>query len=358
MAAGEQMDHRMLKRKATTTGEVKPSDAKNAVRHNTAARRLEQIADFLKWYFVKVLSVRMPLESDMLSKLEASYTHCCDDLKDWIRSTNTSHPDQLRSLPVDRHLAVYRKVFLEPHEVFRAPSGERSSTLLRDRAIVLLGAEGLRPGAIGNIQLSDFAWKHSSSNGQLALADNASKRGRPVTTATPVQKGIRSPGYRSAYVMDLWPTTCAAIEDYKRSERNAIVSKTLTNQSKGFLFLAEHGGPIGNRTTISAVFSRARKALSAAGLLVKNSKEGQSSSGESYAFTCYTLRHSAASAYYEWNRDKKDVGALMKQRFGWNDDSQMPSLYAARAIRDAAAPAINEWVDSLFRDQKQLRGER
>jgi integrase len=354
----ESMSDRMIKRVATTTGDVQPGDRDDAVQHNTAARRLDQIADFLEWYYKRVLRVRMSVGSTSLAKLEASYAECCDALKGRIGRTKTGHTDKLRSLPLDRYLAIYRKVFLEPESVFLAPSSETSSTVLRDRAVVLLGLEGLRPGAIGNIQLADFRWSGElGRDGLLRFADNVAKRGSPVTTDTPTQKGIRSnQGYHSAYDMTLWPTTCAAIEAYKRTERHTIVSKTLTNQSKGFLFVAEHGGPIANRATISAVFRRAREGLRAAGLL-KVAKDDLHAFGQEYDFTCYVLRHSAATAYYKWNRDKPDVEALMKKRFGWSDASNMPGLYADRAIREAAALTVNEWVDGLFQDQKRLGDE-
>jgi hypothetical protein len=64
--------------------------------------------------------------------------------------------------------------------------------------------------------------------------------------------------------------------------------------------------------------------------------------------SAYTLRHSAASYFYETEIRKRGLQAervvhdLMNARFGWSDGSAMASRYGKRAILDAATASVNE----------------
>jgi len=65
--------------------------------------------------------------------------------------------------------------------------------------------------------------------------------------------------------------------------------KRIENQSKGFLFLADHGGPINNRGTITHIFREAARGLAEKGLLSRDPRDPYLND-ESYEFSAYLLR--------------------------------------------------------------------
>jgi integrase len=348
----ERMSQAMVRRFAKTTSDLAPPDREGAVQPNTAQRRLRQIAAFLEWYERVIIAPGMPIGSPTKDALRRSYESCCEWLKTAIGGTKSSHPHSIRSAPRDTFLAIYRKVYLEPEAVFRAPSGKPSVTMLRDRAIVLLAAEGVRPGAIGNLQLADFRWNGDSAGGYLRIKDNLAKRGTRITAATPTQKGIRSKQpYNSEITIKLWPTTCAAIQQYAEGARQTAIGKTLKNPSKGFLFVTDNGKPIASRTTLAAVFKRAEHSLGLLGLLNRAPTDPYLN-GDAYDLVAYLMRHSAASLFYEVNADRPDATSLMKDRFGWTAKSNMPALYARRSISDRAGVDLLAFLDSLRTDRE------
>lgn len=352
----ERMSQQMVRRFAKTTSDLEPLDRDGAVQPNTAAQRLRQIAGFLEWYQRVIIEPGMPLGSPTTDALRRSYESCCQWLNTAIGGTKTSHPHSIRSAPRDTLLAIYRKVYVDPETVFLAPSRRPAATLMRDRAIVLLAAEGVRPGAIGNVQLADFRWSGGREGGYLRIRDNLAKRGTRITTATPTQKGIRSTQpYNSDISIKLWSTTCAAIQEYVDGERQAVIGKTLKNPSKGFLFVGEHGRPIASRATLAAVFKRAERGLRPRGLLARAPTDPYLE-GDEYDFVAYMLRHSAASLFYELNAVRPDVTSQMKSRFGWSAKSNMPALYARRGINDRASVDLMEFQGSLHAARK-AKGE-
>lgn len=352
----ERMSLRMVRRFAKTTSDLAPRDRQGAVEPNTAAQRLRHVAGFLEWYCRVVIEPGMPLGTPTTDALRTDYKSCCQWLKTAIGGTKESHPHAIRSAPRETFLGIYRKIYLEPEAVLLAPSGKPTATLMRDRAIVLLAAEGVRPGAIGNIQLADFTWSGGREGGYLRIKDNSSKRGTRVTTSTPTQKGIRSTQrYNSDITIKMWPTTCAALQEYVGGEREAVMGKTLKNRSKGFLFVGEHGGPIASRATLAAVFKRAESGLRPLGLLDRAPTDPYLK-GKQYDFVAYLMRHSAASLFYEVNADKPDAASLMKDRFGWTVGSAMPALYARRSIHERAGIDLMEFLDSLSKARKPKGG--
>ena len=73
--------------------------------------------------------------------------------------------------------------------------------------------------------------------------------------------------------------------------------------------------------------------------------------GEVYDFHAYLLRHSSASLFYatKIHTTKADVVTdLMKMRFGWSADSDMPALYAQRAMSNAASLTVDDYMESLL----------
>ena len=328
-----------------------PSKINGAVAANTAAKQLLQIADFLVWYHEKVLDPRMPLGSTATEALRREIESCAKELKVAVAGTKSAHPHKIRSVPNQRLLEIYSTVFLRADEVFKTEGGKDGSNKKRDRAMILLAAEGVRPGAIGNIALPDFKWQGGNEHGYIVIKDNTARRSKQMSTATPKQKGTGSQqSYNSEITISIWPTTAQAIKDYIAGERQAITSRTLRNKSEGFLFLAEHGGAIGDRSTITTVFKRAGMGLQKLGLLAKDPKDPYLE-GEKYNFCAYLLRHSSASLFYA-SKAAETQGEvaedLMKMRFGWSVASGMPSLYAKRAMSDAASATANDFMDSLL----------
>lgn len=352
----EQMTMGFIRRIGKASKDDHARSLKGAVESNTAARRLDQIATFLTWYFKNILEYRIRSVSKR-AELGRRYQSTEDDLKGAIRGGKKGHSNEIRSLPKDVYLNIIREIYLRP-ELIQSASGSASSTMMRDRAVALLACEGLRPGAIGNLTLNDFRWRVGDvAGGYVDLRDNVTKRKTRITTKTLVQKGIGSTtqAYNSEVTVKLWPWTCAAIKDYIDGERAALTEKTLANRTMGFLFIADHGGPIGDRTTLSAAFVRIKKGLLAAGLLNKSTSD-QHLNSDHYAFTAYTLRHSAASLFLEEKHGEQDVFDQMRQRFGWSPDSAMPGVYARRAISDRANINMADFFESLLQEQKKNKG--
>lgn len=352
----EAMSDRAVREIASTKKTVASAKIKDAVQANTASKQLVQIADFLTWYQEKVINPRMPLASPVTEALQRVYSACGSELKVAIASTKSAHPHKIRSVPTGRFLQIYSVVFLKPREVLQTHAGRPSCNVLRDRAMILLAAEGIRPGALGNILLSDFKWIGGNERGYIVLKDNTARRSKRLSTATPTQKGTRSKqNYNSELTISIWPTTAKAIRDYIDVERQTVTSNMLRNRSEGFLFLAEHSGPIGDRGTISTIFRRASEGLEKLGLLSKATNDPYLN-GEKYQFSAYLLRHSAASLFYTSKARQmrgEVVEDLMKMRFGWAQKSGMPRLYAQRAIADEASLTVEDFVESLLAEANE-----
>lgn len=347
----EAMPDRAVRMIASAQKSLDPLRIKGAVEPNTADKQLTQIADFLLWYLDKVLEPRMPLASPVTEALRRAYTSCATELKKAVAGTKSSHPHRIKSAPVRRFLEIYDALYSRSDEILLTKGGQPGRNLMRDRAMTLLAAEGIRPGAIGNVALADFKWPGGKERGNVKIKDNTARRSKRLTTATPTQKGSRSrQNYNSEFMISIWPTTAKAIKDYIDGERQEITSRTLRNKSEGFLFLAGHGGAIGDRSTITKLFERAGIGLQRLGLLAKAENDPYLE-GETYDFNAYLLRHSAASLFYSSKAPQMQgevVENLMKLRFGWSQASGMPRLYAQRAMSDAASLTVDDFVESLL----------
>lgn len=354
----EAMSDQTVRKIASARKEQDPSRIKGTVEQNTARKKLDQIANFLTWYHEKVLEPRMPLASPVTEALRRAYVSCAKELKSAVGGTSMGHPHRIRSVPTHRLLEIYKVVWLKPEVVLQTESGKPGGNLMRDRAMLLLAAEGLRPGAIGNIALKDFKWLGGKEHGYIAINDNTSKRSKRVSTATPTQKGARSyQTYNSTYTIKIWPTTAQAIHDYIDGDRVKITGRTLKNKSETFLFLAEHGGPIGDRGTISTVFRRARIGLQRLRLLSKDEKDPYLE-GEEYDFTAYVLRHSAATFFCSIQmQEKKEtvVQDLLNMRFGWSRGSETSRRYTLRAMSDAANVTVEDFMESLIAEAEAIK---
>jgi integrase len=250
---------------------------------------------------------------------------------------------------MERYLQLIRELVVSPEIFFRTEGGKQSPTMMRDRAMVLLAAEGLRPGSLGNLTINDFKYKHGAVAGYIDIRDNVAKRQASAGTRTPKAKGTRSTqiGYNSNITVKLWPFTCMAIKQYIDGERAEVLGRQLRNRSKSFLFVGDHGGPIADRTTIAVVFSRLERRLRQSGLL--NTADGDPyARGAHYDLTAYTLRHSAVTLFYKVMAHKPGAKDLMRQRFGWTANRKMPDRYANRAMSDAASVNMFEFHEELL----------
>lgn len=348
-----------------------PKDLSDAIQPNTAKKRLDHIALFLDFYREVFLEPHIRSVTTR-EQLKHEYDKIGDQLRKTITGTKQNHHLSIKSLPADKYLAIIQAVFVRPEELFQSETGKPSRTLLRDRAMVLLACEGLRPGTLGNIALADFR----PNSEHLVIKDNRAKRSERVTTGTPKLKMGDSTQVNSASetMITLWPFTVRAIKDYIDSERDAVLAKRLTNRSAGFLFLSDEGEPIKHRSSITQIFKNLGKRLASLGLLDIGS-DPYFADQKKYDFYGYVLRHSAASfflaekcrEYAETEGIKrpskyKDVPEkvkdLMKTRFGWTKSSNMPELYAARALSDYANVVLMEFNQSLLDEAQAQRQKR
>jgi integrase len=210
--------------------------------------------------------------------------------------------------------------------------------------MALLACECLRPGAIGNIFRSDFQPKSR----HLVVKDHRAKRNK-ITSSTPVLKLGASTKINSAAegMIELWPFTVDAINDYIDTERTSILAKHLKNRSNGFLFLNEKGGPIKHRATLTATFNGLGNRLIELGLLDVGD-DPYFKDQKKYDFYAYVLRHSAASFFIEVNGTDDSTLDSMKIRFGWTVSSKQPQRYAARALSDKANMDLMEFYENLL----------
>ena len=241
----ESMSDRTVQTIASAIKDKDPNERAGAVEPNTALKNLVWIADFLLWFHKKVLEPRMPIGGAVSKTLRQQVEVCATELKKGVRGTKSLHPHRLRSVPAERFLQIYSTVYLRAADILKTHGGKVSSNLLRDRAMILLASEGMRPGAIGNVALADFKWAGKAAPGYVAIKDNTARRTKKLSTSTPVQKGAASnQNYNSEIIIPIWPTTAQAIKDYIDNERLVVTTRTLRNYSEGFLFLADHGGPM------------------------------------------------------------------------------------------------------------------
>jgi integrase len=347
----ESMSDRAVQTIASAIKDKEPNLRSGAVEPNTALKQLVGIADFLRWFHTKILQPRMPIRSAVSETLRQQVEVCAREIKKGVRGTKSLHPHNIRSVPTERFLQIYSAVYLRASDLLRTDAGKIGSNVLRDRAMILLASEGLRPGAVGNVALADFKWARTKAPAYVVIKDNTARRTKELSTSTPVQKGAASSqNYNSEFTMTIWPTTAQAIQDYIDSERVAVTTRGLRNRSEGFLFLADHGGPIGDRGTITHVFRRAGRGLANMGLLSKAPGDPYLD-GEAYHFHAYVLRHSSASLFYATKSQTLNadvVTDLMKMRFGWTRGSAMPTLYAQRAISNAASLTVDDYMESLL----------
>lgn len=323
----------------------KPKNLPRAVTANTANRRLEHIAIFLDYFLETFLLPNLRRGFDK-RELQQEYKSATDILRSKIKGTKQSHHLDIQSLPSDRFLEIIRTIFLSPEKLFLTDAQKLSRTWQRDRAIALLACEGLRPGTVGNLSLVDIRQKSK----HIVIKDNRHLHDK-VSTGTAVLKLGASTLVNSASetMIEVWPITMAAVDDYLTGERQTIVSKGLRNQSRGFLFLSETGKSIRHRSSITRIFNRLGRRLNELGMLAVGD-DPYFKGAMTYDFYAYVLRHSNASLFVEIKGTSDGVLDTMKSRYGWTKDSQQPARYAARALSDQANIDIAEFNRKLLEE--------
>lgn len=347
-----------------------PKEVPGAVEHNTADKRMNHIAQYID-YYREVFVVPNVCSAALREQIKNEFDRVSHQLRNTISGTKQNHHLAIKSLPSEKYLSIIEAVFVRPEECFQTSLGKPSRTLMRDRAMVLLSCEGLRPGTLGNITMADFL----PGSGRLIIKDNRAKRSERITPGTPLLKMGDSTQVNNASetMITLWPFTVRAIEEYIDVERSAVEIKRLTNRSNGFLFLSDEGEPIKHRSSITEMFNKLGKRLAVLGLLDVGN-DPYFSKQKKYDFYGYVLRHSAASFFLAEKsieyakqegraqpREFKDVSSrvkdLMKLRFGWTTGSTMPELYAARALSDNASVDLMAFHQSLL-DAVEVRKQQ
>ncbi len=348
---------------------VAPNKLPNSVEPNTARKRLHQIAGYLKFYN-EVFLAPIVRSHTIREQLNYEYRKAGIQLKKAVSGTKQSHHLSIQSLPTEKYLKIVKEVFVRPERLFHTQEGNTSRTIMRDRALTLLACEGLRPGTLGNITLSDFR----PNSGHLVIKDNRNRRRERVSTGTPKLKMGDSTkvNHASETMITLWPFTVRAIQDYINTERKDVLAKRLANKSSGFLFLNTAGTPVKHRSTITTMFNNLGKQLKLLGMLDVDD-DPYFYDQPKYDFYSYVLRHSAASFFLSQKcleisqaQDSKRphkyadipdrVKDLMKLRFGWTINSKMPEIYAARALSDEAQVVLAEFHQELMQ-QVERRGK-
>lgn len=110
-----------------------PEKMKGAVERNTANKRLNHIAHYLKHYWEHVL-IKFILNQSLRDGLEKQYTKLSNTLKKQVRGTKQNHHLKIRSLPADKFQQIIKAVVITPELLFLNSSGEPSRTIQRGLA--------------------------------------------------------------------------------------------------------------------------------------------------------------------------------------------------------------------------------
>ena len=103
--------------------DIPPEDMLDAVEANTAAKRLNHIASYLKFYQEVFLDPHIR-SATLRSELVTIYEQTQGKLNREIAGTKQGHHLTIQSLPSHRFLEIIRTVVLEPEMLFRTEEGE------------------------------------------------------------------------------------------------------------------------------------------------------------------------------------------------------------------------------------------
>jgi len=106
----------------------------------------------------------------------------------------------------------------------------------------------------------------------------------------------------SETLLELFPFTYDAINDYIEHERQDNPFTHLKNRTHGFLFITSTGKPISDRSTIKKMFREAGDRLAELGMLDVDD-DPYFKDKKTYDFYAYVLRHSAVDFYFRLKRN-------------------------------------------------------
>ena len=322
-----------------------PEEMIDRVTRNTAAQRANTIGRFISHYeafFVpQLLRSKESLQS-ISDNVKAIKLIICN-----IKKSDKIHHGQIVSLTTSKFIQIIKTVLDSPQDIFKTEKGTISRNLTRDQCIFLLACEGLRPGAIASIELSQY----DPRTGVINMSAGRS-------TKKAITKGPRSKGATSLTKSYAQPTlkvygfTRETLSRYIKIEREMILNKFAKNKSQGLLFINEKGMQFASSTTVKDVFARAAISLEKMGILkIEDDPHMRSSKNkvrDSYRFYAYVLRHSAASFFLAKNGLSDATVSSMKPRFGWSRNSKQPERYAERAYIDISNTTLHMHMEELL----------
>jgi integrase len=334
-------DPRRITKAVDVRNAVCDEDRENALEDSTAEGRLKDISAFLKEY--QTLVSHHIRSADTRERLSAAYVACCERLRRAVGGAASISSYDIRSMSSTDFVGCMKVVYCTP-EVLHGDS-KSDMHLMRDRAMFMLSCEGLRPGEICNARVNDLIM---GPDRLLSLKVVVNKKHRKqLKSSTPLPKGASSnrQAYATVRMIHLWPFTRDALNDYINGPRSEAIAQAGEDLSSGFIFIKSIGEPINSRQAVSLRFGQMCDALHQAGHM-KIEFSPIRSDGNKEKLSSYTMRHSAASYFYESKmaelENERTVFDLMKTRFGWTDKSVMPQRYAKRAIVDNGTVQVNQ----------------
>ena len=307
----ELSNNRLMARHTDVRNAERDEDRKGAVDPVTAEMRVKDIAAFLTEYLKQVSGYIR--SADTRARLKSAYESLCSRLRKAVGGAAASAYD-VRSVSSDEFIRLIKAVYCRPSEVLPASD---QFTLLRDRAMLHVAVEGLRPGEINNLRINDLQIGDDGSMRVEIIANTRYRKNKGGNTSRAKGADSTRQSYATNRVIKFWPFTKDTLREYINGPRAQAIERCGKDLSEGFVFLKSTGEPISSRQAVGFRFAAMRDSLKAAGLIKlppRRIKTGVSSTRakRDEEFTSYVLRHSAASYYYESKiREGVDAGAVM-----------------------------------------------
>lgn len=333
-------DQRRIAKSLDVKNAEADEDRDGANEGSTASQRLKDVTAFLVSY--ETLVAHHIRSVDTRNRLAASYLDCCNRLRRAVAGAASRSAYDIRAMSSTDFVRCMVVVYTNPKVLL----GDAKSDMhmLRDRAMFMLGCEGLRPGEICNLRVNDLV---KGPDGLLTLQVAVNKKYRKVVkSSTPLPKGASSNKlYATVRMIRLWPFTRDALNDYINGPRSEAIARSGEDRTSGFVFIKSNGDPVSSRQAVILRFSQMCDSLHEAGHMKIDSApcRGDVKKNE---LSSYTLRHSAASYFYASKmkelENEVSVLDLMRARFGWTDKSDKPQHYAKLGILDIGTVEVTD----------------
>lgn len=326
------------------------------VTRNSASLSAQYIAQFLD-FFIKEFARSILPDTGLYSRMKEDTSKILQIICD-IRTTNTNHSSEIRSYPLYRFYEIINAIVNKPNEVFVTKKARISQSFKRDQLLVLLAAEGLRRGEIGNLMLKDFIERDNKM--YVRICNNLDGRERISTNTARAKNKASGRGVVNNVIL-LQAATQQVFNEYvesdrKRSIRRFGVKVVEATTGDSWLFANSRGpNALQTASAIDDAFRRAAIGLARLGLLDRASDDPYSFESEKYGCTPHWFRHSAACAFvhaylkeHPSNKDSENLFALMRLRFGWTRTSEMPIRYAERALQEEANNLVEKVNENIL----------